>query len=275
MRYTQRHGEQLVAALCASAMLCALSACSMPRLAGRAEAEQQLSPCEKALTTARAGNTPPQGTPQLQYYVTELAAPLAWIDVAGHCTDRFAEGTLRNAQSKMVVALLADKYGQSAPEVTPARLDGVTTASISASALDAMALAEDRAGFAIEVLAARGATAGATLPLSDMHKTAAQQLVSLVDTMHSSAHTDPRQKVYAIENLLANPVTIADKASEQNVPTTAAIEMDCARAEIEAVTSTKAKPDTDTTMILAALVAKHAYTAMQLGYPSSDAALFE
>ncbi|MBT1163422.1 hypothetical protein [Bifidobacterium felsineum] len=236
-----------------------------------------MSPCEKALTTATASSALPQGAPQLQYYVTELTAPLAWIDVAGQCTDRFAEGTLRNAQSKTVVSLLADKYGQAAPEVTPARLDGVTSMTISASALDAMALAEDRAGFALEVLAAQGQTAGATLELSDMHKAAAQQLVSLADSASQSSKSriDPRQKVYAIDNLLANPVAIADKASGQNVPTAAAIEMDCARAEIEAVTGTPSKPDTDTSMILAALAAKHAYTAMQIGYPSSDIALFE
>lgn len=238
-----------------------------------------MSPCEQALTTALAGSNLPAGTPQLQYYITELAAPLAWIDVAGQCSDRFAEGTLRNAQSKMVVALLADKYGQSAPDVTPARLDGVTTASVSVTALDDMALAEDRAGFAIEVLAARGATAGATLELSDMHKTAAQQLVSLADSVSSasatSSHTDPRQKVYAIDTLLANPTTIEDTASGQIVPTAAAIEMDCARAEITAVSGTQSKPDTDTALILSALAAKHAYTAMQLGYPSDNTALFE
>ena len=31
----------------------------------------------------------------------------------------------------------------------------------------------------------------------------------------------------------------------------------------------------DTLLILAALAAKHAYTAFQLGYPATDAALFE
>ncbi|MBT1175572.1 hypothetical protein JS530_08700 [Bifidobacterium sp. LC6] len=248
-----------------------------------------MSPCETALTTANAASSLPKGTPELHYYLTELAAPLAWIDVAGQCTDRFAEGVLRNAQSKTVVTLLADKYGQTAPEVTPARLDGVTTATVSVSTLDAMAVAEDRAGFAIEVLAARGQTAGATLELSDMHKAAAGQLVSLADAVHdsasdgtgdgsatqqSSSHTDPRQKVYAIDTLLANPATIMDKASGQQVPTAAAIEMDCARAEIKAVSASKSKPSTNTALILAALAAKHAFNAIALGYPSSDAALF-
>lgn len=239
-----------------------------------------MSPCEQALVTSTAADALPDGTPQLRYYMTLRSVPLAWIDVAAQCSDRFAEGTLRNAQTKQTLATLADKFGQTAPEVTAARLDGVTSLDIQTSALDAMAVAEDRAGFAMEVLAAQGKTAGATLRLSDMHKAASQQLVSLAEKGASStssasqSHADPRQKVYAVDALLANPVTIPDKASGFTVPTAAAIEMDCARAEIAAVADTESKPDADTLMILSALAAKHAYTAMQLGYPATDAALF-
>lgn len=211
-----------------------------------------------------------------------IGRSLAWIDVAGHCSGRFAEGTLRNAQTKQRLTVLAGKFGQSAPEVTPARLDGITSATIDRSALDAMAIAEDRAGFALEVLAARGVTAGATLTLSDMHKTAGQQLVSLANRRFSDSGStadagdsqDPRQKVYAIDQLLADPTTIEDKASEQTVPTASAIEMDCARAEIKAVADSTSQSDSDTLLVLAALAAKHAYTAFQLGYPSGDSALF-
>ena len=144
-RFTRR----LASALCASAMLCSLSACSMPRLAGRAEAEAQMSPCEKAMTLADYATHPAEGTPLLEQYATGLAAPLAWIDVAGYCSGRFAEGTLRDAQTKQWLTFLADKFGQSAPEVTPARLDGVTSANVDRSVLDAMAVAEDRAGFCL------------------------------------------------------------------------------------------------------------------------------
>ena len=155
------------------------------------------------MTLAGYATHPAEGTPLLEQYATGLAAPLAWIDVAGYCSGRFAEGTLRDAQTKQWLAFLADKFGQSAPEVTPARLDGVTSANVDRSVLDAMAVAEDRAGFAIEVLAARGQTAGATLALSDMHKTAGQQLVALANgnfddsgaQSSSSGQNDPRQKV--------------------------------------------------------------------------------
>ena len=121
------------------------------------------------MTLAGYATHPAEGTPLLEQYATGLAAPLAWIDVAGYCSGRFAEGTLRDAQTKQWLAFLADKFGQSAPEVTPARLDGVTSANVDRSVLDAMAVAEDRAGFAIEVLAARGQTAGGTWGLRDMH----------------------------------------------------------------------------------------------------------
>ena len=53
-----------------------------------------------------------------------------------------------------------------------------------------MSLAEDRAGFVMEVLAARD-TPGATLSRSDRHKTAGQLLFTA-----SGLSRDPREKVY-------------------------------------------------------------------------------
>lgn len=318
-------GRRALVVACAGAMLCSLTACSAPRLAGRAEAERALSPCEQALTLVNDADWA-SGSPMMVRFVAGQSIPLTWIDVATYCPGRFGEGVLRDAQTKAELASLADRLGGAEPAVTPARLDGVTSAVAGADALDAMAVAEDRAGFALEVLAARGQTEGATLALSDMHKTAGQQLVSLADGSwgdtgssgadesgsdgsglsgdsaaddtdssgssdsnsasgndsvsgsgngNAGTHTDPRQKVYDISQLLANPITIADKASGQDVPTAAAIEMDCARAEIKAVTDADAQFDDTTLSILAALAAKHAYTAIQLGYPATDAALFE
>ena len=313
--------RRALAVACAGAMLCSLTACSMPRLAGRAEAERTMSPCEQALTLVNDHDWAGDGSPMMVRFVAGQSVPLTWIDVATYCPGRFGEGVLRDAQTKAQLSSLAERLGGVAPTVTPARLDGVTSAVAGTDVLDAMAVAEDRAGFALEVLAARGRTDGATLTLSDMHKTAGQQLVSLADgswgagsgnsgesgdassssgsssgsgtssddgnsgstaasgssngTGNAGTHADPRKKVYDISQLLANPVAIADKASGQTVPTAAAIEMDCARAEIKAVTDADAPFDDTTLSILAALAAKHAYTAIQLGYPAADAALFE
>ncbi|WP_241519563.1 hypothetical protein [Bifidobacterium callitrichidarum] len=279
-----------------------------------------MSPCEQALTLVNDADWA-SGSPMMVRFVSGQSIPLRWIDVATYCPGRFGEGVLRDAQTKAELASLADRLGGAEPAVTPARLDGVTSAVAGADVLDAMAVAEDRAGFALEVLASRGQTEGATLALSDMHKTAGQQLVSLADgswgdagsdssgsssssgadgsgssgdsaagdadgsdssgtgsasgNSNAGTHADPRQKVYDISQLLANPITIADKASGLDVPTAAAIEMDCARAEIKAVTDADAQFDDTTLSILAALAAKHAYTAIQLGYPATDGALFE
>lgn len=274
----------------------------MPRLAGKAEAERLKSPCEQALSGASASLTLSTSLPMLSSssdvqhrtsvaaaeplmirYLAAKTTPLLWIDAAAECSARFGEGVLRNAQSKIRVAAMASRFHQSAPVVDPARLDGVTDLQIDLDVLDTFALAEDRAGFAIGILAARSESSGATLALSDMHKTAAQQLVSIADNAAASQkngsvnHDDPRHKAYAIDTLLAHPSTIEDTPSGRAVPTTSAIEMDCARTEITAVATAiehGTHTDAATLRILAALAAKHAYTAMQLGYPSDDAALF-
>ena len=87
-----------------------------------------------------------------------------------------------------------------------------------------MAVADVIAPFAIEVLAARGQTAGATLALSDMHSIAGQQLVALANgitlmiprTTSSSGQSDPRQKRLCHRPPLANPTAIADKRKWPN-----------------------------------------------------------
>ena len=112
------------------------------------------------MTLAGYATHPAEGTPLLEQYATGLAAPLAWIDVAGYCSGRFAEGTLRDAQTKQWLAFLADKFGQSAPEVTPARLDGVTSANVDRSVLDAMAVAEEKAAGGRVVTAPTNGAAG-------------------------------------------------------------------------------------------------------------------
>ena len=264
----------------------------MPRLAGKAEAERLKSPCEQALSGASASLTLSTSLPMLSSssdvqhrtsvaaaeplmirYLAAKTTPLLWIDAAAECSARFGEGVLRNAQSKIRVAAMASRFHQSAPVVDPARLDGVTDLQIDLDVLDTFALAEDRAGFAIGILAARSESSGATLALSDMHKTAAQQLVSIADNAAASQkngsvnHDDPRHKAYAIDTLLAHPSTIEDTPSGRVVPTTSAIEMDCARTEITAVATAiehGTHTDAATLRILAALATKHADTAMQL-----------
>lgn len=237
----------------------------MPRLEGRAEAEREQSPCEQAMSLAQPSTQPDMTLPQSVRYLQLREAPLAWIDAASSCPARFSEGVMRNALTKYQVSKLASKFADNAPSTTPARLDGVKSLDIDGTILTKLALEEDKAGFAVEILAARGVS-GATLTLSDDHKTAAQQLVSL-----ANGADDLREKTYSIEHLNTDS-QVDDKASGQQVPVLAAIEMDCARNELAAIGQTTA--NSDTLGILAALIAKHAYTALQLGYPASDTAIF-
>ncbi|MDN6234125.1 MAG: hypothetical protein L0J14_03275, partial [Bifidobacterium crudilactis] len=112
---------------------------------------------------------------------------------------------------------------------------------LSSSEASAIALAEDRAGFGIEVLAARSGASSDSLRLSDNHKALAQSLVSL----HPET-SDPREKVYAVQQLLAHPATITDSVTGLSTTTSGQIEMDTARAIVEAMTVTKSSSENDT-----------------------------
>ncbi len=122
--------------------------------------------------------------------------------------------------------------------MTPARLDGVTSASVDRSVLDAMAVAGDRAEIHIGSWP-REATAGATLALSGVSVRRRAQLVALANpavlmirrTISSPGKSDPRQKVYAIDQLLVTPPPSPTRQVAKPAATAAAIEMDYALAD--------------------------------------------
>lgn len=202
-------------------------------------------------------------------YIAADAARSDWLDVAANCSARFAEGVLRSAQASARLSELASRMQLDAADAGAlTRLDGVEDSSVPPESLRTVALAEDRAGFALEVLAARGA-AGATLQASDRHKTTAQQLVSL------AGGDDPRAKVYEISELLAHPDVIEDPATGLAAPTAAIVELDCARQSLAPFAAPGgADGTTEDLRAIAALIANRAAAALALGYPSHDAALF-
>lgn len=232
-----------------------------------------MSACESAYVNAQSHASMVDGDggePLLARYIASLSLPSDWLDVAAQCSERFGEGAVFSARAELSQASLAAKLGQDdSQQAQPARLDGVESLDVDSQTLLAMAQAEDRAGFAMEVLAARGVS-NADLTTSDNHKTTAQQLVSLAGVMPGS-DDDPRQKVYAVDTLIGDSGTVTDAVTGLKVPMVAAVEMDCARAEVTAWSGT----DAESAAILAYLVAQHAYQAFQLGYPTSDFALFE
>lgn len=278
------------------------SSCSAPRLAGRAESEHlQSSPCEQAYALAtRAETRVGADQPVIVRYLAATEARDQWLVVAANCPQRFAEGSLRSAQHALLLKNLAATVHQATDtdDGSPLNTDGSpvntgtsTISGVDGSVLASMALAEDRAGFAIEVLAARGVE-HASISSSDAYKATASRLMSA-----AAGATDLRQKVYSVDLLLKEPRTTVDAANGLTASTVATIEMDCAREEIEAashITGTVTGTDSGSTgraqqgtaaltsarqreqnlLTLAINASNHARSAIELGYPSFDHALF-
>ena len=164
---------------------------------------------------------------------------------------------------------------------------------VGGDALAQAALADDRAGFATEVLAGRFVSGvardarttplaedGTLLAMSENHKQAASQMMQL-----SNGARDLRQKLYGTDELLAHSANVTDPVNGLRANTVAVVEMSCAREEMQAIaqsTRTMELPD-DANAVqqaqqgllqLSLLAATHAYTAFDLGYPSSDYAVF-
>lgn len=275
---------------------CCAAGCAPPRLAGRAESEQRITACESLLIAA-GDDTDAMFDANASLSERRLAARDAqhgWLDVAVQCPQRFAEGTLRSAQAQIVAERTASALGQTNQPLTVSRLDDVTALDVGGDALARLALAEDRAGFATEVLAGRfaagegsnAATAamaadGSLLAMSGDHKQTASQMMHL-----ARGAEDLRRKVYATADLVDVPDTMVDPATGLRANTVAVLEIDCAREELEAVRESGAltkTPGTDAErgrlradlLQLSMLIATHAYTAFDLGYPYADFALFD
>lgn len=270
-----------------------------------------MSPCESAYSTAtevmstlHADGWQPLGA----RYAAALTAQDQWIDVTAECTDRFDEGTIRAAQSRHLFRSIAGRLGieTGGGETTlsdVSALSGTDVLDIAGTVLDGMALAEDRAGFSTEILTARGAS-GASLALSNGHKTTGERLISLAGTKPAD---DPRQKVYEVGALLANPTTATDPANGLRASTLAVIEANCAREELAAVSgetgqvgtdeasgtsgtsgdsgtgsgssgdsaSSDTATRTDALRTLARLIGSRLDLAFEAGYPATDHALFD
>ncbi|WP_140444497.1 MULTISPECIES: hypothetical protein [unclassified Bifidobacterium] len=283
-----RHARVWTAAAVSLAMIASLSGCAsgLPHLQAQVDDATALSVCESSYLAATSGGEGADGRPMMMRYLAARTAADAWTDVAVNCTGRFAEGTLHAAQASYAAQQLASRLGL--PALSPATVDygDVVKLDIADQALDAIALAEDRAGFSIEVLAARKVN-GATLAMSDNHKTAAQHLFSL-----SGTDKDPRRKVYTVDDLISHPDSISDPATGITANTVSVVEMNCAREYLDAIsgaigeatTSNESTTDNEsdaairasakTLKWLSQVATARAWRAFDLGYPTFDAALF-
>lgn len=268
--------KRTVAAVIGTLMLCSLSACNAPYLA-QDESSTTVNTCENAAKAAHLETSESaSGFPLLRRYLALEAAADSWSAVAVHCPTQFAQGTMENAQARFRRAQMGRMLGMAGDASAQDLATSQTLESLSEShdggiapALSTMAEAEDRAGFAVQVLAARNAP-NATLALSDNHKAVASSLVSL-----GSVSPDPRKKVYPVTTLIAQPVEATDNATGLSEPTMAVIEMDCARASATALADSSQAGSSNEVRALSALVSSRAYLAFALGYPSYDAAVYE
>ena len=187
--------KRVCALLCTAILMPALTACSMPRIAGRAEAEQRQSPCEKAYFNATADNKIAHDQHQhiIRRYFSAQQAVSAWTNTAAQCPARFAEGTLRSAQARHMARALGDQLSVAVAPITLSRFDDVESLDVDSKSLATAAQAEDRAGFAMEVLAARN-SGHATLDISNRHKTTSQRFAPRHDARfrHRPYGTDRR-----------------------------------------------------------------------------------
>lgn len=322
-----------LAGICTVALLASLSGCTTPRFAGRAESEQTLSDCEQAYYQASEqydiASDAAQPTP-LRYHAADVARS-QWIEVAATCADRFDEGTIRAAQADLIASVIAGPFGTASDDSNAAgtgdandaagsagdgtladdspwdELDRIATGTLEPNALTDMALAEDRAGFAVEVLTARGAE-DATLSMADTHKAIGERLMSLAKSSTSGSLDDPRRKVYDVSKLLDatdTTGTITDPATGLAATAYAVTEINCAREELTAIAgqsgdtgdtagttsdntgndaaataktnsaTTAAETHTRSMRALARLIATHTAAAFAAGYPSFDQALFD
>lgn len=261
-----------------------------------------LSPCELAQQSAT--QTDSESTSDLTSQLRLFAAQRAqndWLNVAQYCSGRFAEGTFASALAGYRAYLLS---GQQETALSPHSSiaqdglnlheladQGLAASEIQQTQSSAIALAEDRSAFALEILAAKNNNDTYLLSLSDNQKSVAQIFVSL----HPDA-ADPREKVYSVGNLLEHTQTITDPSTGLSAPTSSVVLMNAARAEVMAMTSnsdgkagaglsetgssSSAQASAEATSRekalrrVAELATLRVYQALKLGYPAFEGALF-
>ena len=241
-------------------------------------------PCDSALAQAedsrdRANNV--GGELVYTRYRDAQRSARVWREVAVMCPGRFSEGVMASAQMDHLSGILAARLGIAVSAHRTA-IDEHTDLQLDDHAAAGLALAQDRAGFAMEVLASRHKADKTLLALSDRRKALASGFAARTSEQTS------REKVYSVQTLLKDPDSATDDATGLLSPTSAYVEMDAVREQLGAlaersgsngngnngVTDGIVIQDEDTARTLASLLSEEAAQAMRLGYPAHDTALF-
>ncbi|MBW3087970.1 hypothetical protein KIH77_04380 [Bifidobacterium sp. 82T24] len=280
-------------------LVLSIPAHALPGLAGRGD-DTELGPCERALQSGYRNHAIYQSSmPSSTRLLAAMSAKNDWTTVALNCPQRFSEGTVRSAYAAYAAESLASNLGIADIVAIPGtRLDDNSGLKLDADALAAMSLAEDRAGFAYEILAAKRGADSRLYSLSNERKTNAQLLATAV-----KQEKDPRQKIYSIDAIAKNPAEATDPGTGLSAPTTAVVEMNCALEQLDAfsggdaeaaesdgsasaatsgATQSSSNADAGITdaqkpgmRIVSSLIAGHIDQALSDGYPAEDSLLLK
>lgn len=251
-----------------------LSGCSALPSLEHDDSETSAGSCTSTVMTAqRAESSVSTGVTVLHRIRAAAVAASSWLDVATTCPQRFSEGVIRAAAAEIVTDDLTRRAGLPTVDREQSQNIEITGPKDSAEAatLAGLAVAQDRAGFAFEVLAARGDRLRERDETISLHHrdSAAILVASLHDCSQQSSDTcmtdDPREKIYSVANLKNPDTTIVDPTSGLSMPIGAAVEMDAVLEQLSAVTSSEL--DTTGKTALARFITYDAVTAFSLGYP--------
>jgi hypothetical protein len=142
-----------------------------------------------------------------------------------------------------------------------------------------MAVSQDKAAYALEILASRERPTNSTyeslsLTHRDLATDFAEDAMGCTSGKQDKACTDtddPREKLYSVSALLSGTDDYTDTATGLHTNVAAAIEMNCGLEELAAADD----PGSAVRAQLAAFIARDIASAYSLGYPSAPLPLTE
>jgi hypothetical protein len=270
-------------------MAVSFSGCAgLPHIA-RKDALTAADTCTASVLTAQAAQSSADGGPTFAVRAGgALAASSAWLKVSTACSTRFSEGIIRAAAAHSIAVSSANRAhvgsaftsAMSHASLGSASLSGPEVSSIDKTVVRTMAVSQDKAAYALEILAARiRPTDADDETLSLAHRARAASLAELAMTCSSADNkndscttTDPRKKMYSVETLLKDTGTVTDRSSGLTMTTRASLEMTCALEEIEAAADVSSAQNRAALAHFIVVDAAHAY---EYGYPSTPLPLVE
>lgn len=275
-----------------------LSSCAAPRTTVLSSTRTSSSTC--AASTSAALDMSRKAQSAFSAIERILAGDTAldlWSSLAAECPDRIPQALMWSVHDRASLRTASAMLGLSRDVSPSIDISSLNAVDFDGDALSSMAVAEDRAGFALQLLAARGGQ-HATLEEGDQRRAIAARLTS---SAKNDNGPDRRQQVYSVTSLIAHPDLIVDSATGLSVPTAAVVEMDCARAITAAITAAataRSSSSATTTQgsaqktqgatqkatrlgnaesltLLMALAQYHLWNAVQWGYPVVDSALLD